>query len=61
MNKPTFFRLTSGLYVNIHLITCIWLETSEDTGQLFYKFNLAGDPDTNYNMTEEEFNQIINP
>jgi len=59
MNKPTFFRLSSSLYINIHLITCLWPETSKATGQLIYKFNLSGDPDTDYNMTEDDFNQIV--
>ena len=59
MNKPTFFRLSSGLYINLHQITCIWPETSKVTGKLFYKFSLSGDPDTEYKMTEDEFNQIV--
>jgi uncharacterized membrane protein YfhO len=59
MNNPTFFRLSSGLYINIHQITCLWPENSPVTGQLMYKFNLAGEPDTEYNMTLEEFNQIV--
>ena len=62
MNNPTFFRLASGLYINIHLITCIWIETHKN-GKLLdkpvRKFNLAGDPETDYCMTEEEFNQIV--
>lgn len=59
MNKPTLFRLSSGLYINIHQITCLWPETSKVTGQLIYKFNLAGEPDTDYNMTEDDFNKIV--
>ncbi len=59
MNNPTFFRLSSGLYINIHQITCLWPENSKVTGRLFYKFNLAGDPETEYQMTEDEFNQIV--
>jgi len=60
MNNPTFFRLSSGLYINLHQITCIWPENSKATGKLIYKFHLAGDPDTeSYHMTIEEFNQIV--
>lgn len=66
MNKPTFFRLSSGLYINLYQITCLWPywssttgETSTTKGQLSYKFNLAGEPETEYTMTEEEFNQIV--
>jgi hypothetical protein len=59
MNKPTFFRLSSGLYINIHQITCIWPETSKVTGRLFYKFTLAGDPEDGITITEDEFNQIV--
>lgn len=62
MNKPTFFRLSSGLYINLHQITCIWLETHKDgkpRDQPVRKFNLAGDPESEYTMTEDEFNQIV--
>jgi len=62
MNKPTFFRLSSGLYINIHQITCIWLEIHKDGAlrdQPVRKFNLAGDPESEYIMTEDEFNQIV--
>lgn len=59
MTNPTFFRLSSGLYINIHQITCIWPENSKATGGLIYKFHLAGDPDTEYKMSLEEFNQIV--
>jgi hypothetical protein len=62
MNNPTFFRLSSGLYINLSLITCIWLETHKDgkpRDKPVRKFNLAGEPETDYPMTEEEFNQIV--
>jgi hypothetical protein len=62
MNNPTFFRLSSGLYINIHQITCIWMEVYKDGKPLpapVRKFHLAGDTDTEYLMTEDEFNQIV--
>ena len=62
MNKPSFFRLSSGLYINLNQITCIWMETHKEgklRDQPVRTFLLAGEPETEYTMTEEEFNQIV--
>ncbi len=57
MNNPTFFRLSSGLYINLHQITRIWMGIDSNS-QPIRRFLLVGDPAT-YTMTEDEFNQNV--